>query len=90
MVKNLEKPKATFHSVDDSPRLVVPKALVSVLTTLISELPDVPTETRVQLRCIRSALCRVYRLKDPQAAISEVDAGQEEQELDGIPLEDAP
>ena len=90
MVKNLEKAKPTFHSVDDSPRLVVPKALVSVLTTLINDLPDVPTETRVELRSIRSRLCRVYRMKDPQHAIGEVEAMQQEAELDGIPLEDAP
>jgi len=46
----------------DSPRLVLPKAVISVLVTLIEELPELPSETRVELRNALAALRRAYRL----------------------------
>jgi len=78
-------PQATYiPSGGDSPRLAVPKALVSVLTTLIDG-DYVPSSTRVELRSIRSRLCRVYRLDDPQAPARDTDVSQYLEESDGVP-----
>jgi len=51
----------------DDRRRLVPSVLVSVLTTLIDEVSEVPSHTRVELRSIRARLCRLYSLPDPQA-----------------------
>jgi len=72
---------------DDSRRLV-PLALVQVLSTLIDELEDAPDAKRAHLRAIRSQLCKLYRIEDPQGRASEVDVAQALAEEDGIPLED--
>jgi len=82
--------KTRFNPGEGSPRSLVPEAVVAVLTTLIDELSDVPSGTRVELRVLRSRMCRLFRIPDPQAAAGEVEVAQQLQELDGIPQDDAP
>ena len=82
-------PKAAFKT--ESQRVgTLPNAVIAALTALIDILPDVPSAQRVELRTIRSMLCRTYRIPDPQHAAAPQDVAQLEAELDGIPLEDAP
>jgi len=72
----------------DDRRRLVPLAIVQVLTCLIDELEDGPSATRAELRSLRSRLCRVYRLEDPQGFANESDLAQALAEEDGIPIED--
>jgi len=76
----------TIHSGDDRRRFV-PLALVSVLTTLIEDLPDVPTERRVELRSIRARLCRVFGIDNPGAPANASTLAQDLEDADGVPLE---
>jgi len=82
-------PKATA-TPSDSPRLAIPQALVRVLTTLIEELPSAPSATRVELRSLRSRICRLYQLPDPQHAVGEVEMAQHNAEEDGEAIQDGP
>jgi len=67
----------------DDRRRLVPLALVSVLTTLIEDLPDCPSSTRVELRTIRARLCRVFDVPNPDAPASEIDVAHDVAEEDG-------
>jgi len=49
----------------DSPRLVLPRALLSVLTVLLDELGDQPDPARAQLLAARDSVCRAFRLPLP-------------------------
>jgi len=82
--------RSGHFSVEGSPRSLVPEAVVAVLTTLINDLPDVPSATRVELRMLRSRMCRLFKLPDPMAAANASELAQLEAEADGIPQEDAP
>lgn len=68
-----------------SPRNPVPSALVLVLTTLIEELEDIPSQTRVELRSIRSRLCRVFKLNDPQGPANASELAWEQEHDQEIP-----
>lgn len=59
-----QKPAAQprFIPGTGSPRNPIPEAVVAILNLLLEQLEDVPSETRVELRNIRSRLCRVYKL----------------------------
>lgn len=61
-----------------SPRNPLPHAVVSALTALIDFLPDVPSEQRVELRNVRSRLCRLYRIDDPQMPANSSELAWEE------------
>jgi hypothetical protein len=77
----------TFNSGDDSPRLVVPRALAAVLQALIED-ERVAGYPIAELQRLRRQLMLVYRLKDP--VLNEVELAQTLAEEDGIPQEDAP
>jgi len=72
----------------DDRRRLVPHALVQVLTVLIIELDDSPSHVRAELRSIRSRLCRVYGVPDPQGVANTSSVAQEMEESDGVPLEE--
>jgi len=72
---------------DDSRRLV-PSALVRVLSVLLDELEDAPAPMRVELRAIRTRLCRVYQLPDPQGQANATQVAQDLADDDGVPLEE--
>jgi len=76
-----------IHRGYDSRRLV-PLAIVNALSALIEDDLPLPSYRRVALREIRSALCRVYKLDDPQLAANASDIAQSMEEIDGIPQED--
>jgi len=76
-----------YLSGDDRRRLV-PQAIVQVLTVLLDELPDSPESLRVELRSIRTRLCRVYKLADPAAPAHTPDVAQMMEDADGIPFEE--
>jgi len=76
----------------DDRRRLVPLAIVRVITHLIDA--DVereglgPSTLRAELRTIRTRLCRLYGLEDPQGVSRETDVMQHLEDDDGIPLED--
>jgi len=73
---------------DDRQRLV-PSALVSVLTTLINELSEMPDYRVVELKDLQRRLCRLYGLPAPFTdEANATDVAQHLAEEDGIPLED--
>jgi len=76
-----------IYSGDDRRRLV-PQALVQVLTCLIDATPEFPSPLRAELRTIRTRLCRLYKLADPQAPSHEPDVAQMMEDADGIPIEE--
>lgn len=69
----------------NSPRILIPKAVVAALSALIEGLPDLPSAERVELRTIRSQLCRLYRIADPQGRVPQV-----QQAWDEAPDEELP
>jgi len=74
--------------MQNSPRLLLPRAVVAALSALIEGLPDLPSHERVELRTIRSQLCRLYRLQDPMKAVPAVQQHWEdnpEEPIDGTP-----
>jgi len=74
--------------MQNSPRLLLPRAVVAALTALIDGLPELPSHQRVELRTIRSQLCRLYRLADPMKPVSQVQHHWEEnpeEPIDGTP-----
>jgi len=73
-----------INSGDDRRRLV-PLALVQVLTCLIDETLEFPQATRVELRSIRSRVCRVYGIPDPQGVANASAVAQDVEEADGVP-----
>jgi len=79
-----------FNPGEGSPRSLVPEALVAALTVLIDELPSCPSPRRVELRILRSRLCRLFKIPDPQALANESEIAQAMQEADGVPQDDAP
>jgi len=68
----------------DDRRRLVPLAVVQVLTCLIDE-TELPSYRTVELRSIRSRLCRVFGLPDPQGAANASDVAQGVAEEDGDP-----
>jgi len=81
--------RSGHFSVEGSPRSLVPQALVSVLTVLIDDLDDaVPSSARVELRVLRSRLCRLFKIPDPQSEANASALAQEVAEQDGIPIEE--
>ena len=78
-----------FKSSEDSPRLLVPKAVIAALDALAADEP-VPSHVRVELRRLADAVERLYKIKGRFSPMSEVDIAHALQEEDGIPLEDAP
>jgi len=83
-------PKVGASSGSESPRVAIPSAIVRVLSALIEDLPDVPSSTRVELRSIRSRLCRIFQLPDPAHAVGEVEMAQLNAEDDGEAIQDGP
>jgi len=73
-----------IYSGDDRRRLI-PQALVQVLTCLIDETPADPSALRVELRSIRTRLCRVFRMPDPAAPANSSALAQDMEEEDGLP-----
>lgn len=76
-----------IYSGDDRRRFI-PQALLQVLSALIDEIEDGPSDRRARLRTLRSDLCRIYRLEDPGSRASDVDVAQALAELDGEDIED--
>jgi len=74
--------------MQNSPRLLLPQAIVSVLGVLIDELDDVPSAARVELRVLRARLCRIYRLPNPMEPASATDVAQGVAEADGEEIRD--
>jgi len=72
----------------DDRRRLVPLAVVRVLTVLIDELDDAPTPLRVELRSIRSRMCRVYGIPSPDGLANASAVAQQLEDDDGVPLED--
>jgi len=71
----------------DSPRLVLPYALVSVLNVLLEELDDAPSSSRVQLLAARDSVCRAFRLPLPGSPADPIQLEHElnpDEEIDGI------
>jgi len=75
-------------NLGDDRRRLVPSAVVQVLTILIDELDEWPEAKRMELRSIRSRLCRVYALPDPLARANSSAVAQMMEDADGVPLED--
>ena len=75
-----------IHSGDDRRRLV-PLALVQVLTCLIDETSELPNPLRAELRGIRTRLCRVYGVPDPQGRANASQVAQDLAEEDGDALQ---
>jgi len=74
----------------ESQRLAtLPFAVVQALTALIDFL-ELPSSTRVELRTMRSQICRIYKVSDPQHAAAPQDVAQLMAEEDGEELQDAP
>jgi len=74
-----------IYQGDDSRRLVS-ETLVKVLTHLIDLEPgEAPSATRVELRMLRSRLCRLYKIEDPQSIANAVALVQHLAEEDGDP-----
>lgn len=68
----------------DSPRLAIPQAVVKGLTVLIDDLEDlVPSQTRADLRTMRSRICAIYGVQDPQKPMRDTDVAQMLAEEDG-------
>jgi len=81
-------PQAPFKS--ESQRLAtLPFAVVQALSALIDFL-ELPSSTRVELRTMRSQICRIYKVPDPQHAAAPQDVAQLMAEEDGEDLQDAP
>jgi len=72
----------------DSPRLAIPLAIIAVIDTLVADLGSLPDYRRAELRRIQSALRSIYKIPKPK--LNEVELEHDLQELDGIPIEDAP
>jgi len=81
------EPKAPFKSVDDSPRLIVPLALIHVLELLIEELGTLPDYRRNELRSIQRKLRVMYKIKE-QRSVDPVLDEQVCEELANAPIED--
>jgi len=73
-----------IYSGDDRRRLI-PLALVQVLTCLIDETGDEPSAARVELRSVRTRLCKVFGIADPAAPANASALAQEMEEADGVP-----
>jgi len=61
------------------------RAIYEVLTSLIDDLPQVPTERRVRLRTCRAALVRAY---PGELELNESALAQDLEDADGVPVED--
>jgi len=72
----------------DDRRRLVPDALVQVLTILLNELDEAPTHVRTELRSLRSRLCRLYGVPDPQGLANASSVAQDMEDDDGVPLEE--
>jgi len=71
----------------DDRRRLIPQALVQVLGHLISDVDDrLPSHERAELRSLRSRICRLYKLPDPQALANDSDVAQAIAEEDGDPI----
>jgi len=77
-----------YESSKDDSRRLIPQTLVQVLTVLIDELEDSPSSTRVELRSIRTRLCKVFRIADPLAPANASDIAQMMEDDDGVPIEE--
>jgi len=82
--------RSGHFSVEGSPRSLVPEAVVAALTALIDGLPSLPSSQRVELRMLRSRMCRLFKLPDPQDRANDSAVAQEVEEQDGVPQDDAP
>jgi len=72
-----------IHSGDDRRRLV-PLALLAALNALIDDEGLDPSARRVELRVIRTRLCRLFQLTDPQSAAN---ASYLEEDADEVPTQ---
>lgn len=70
-----------------SPRDLIPRALVHVLTTLIEECPEVASSTRAELRTIKFRLCRLFKLNDLMGPANATDVAQGLADDDGEEIE---
>lgn len=84
--REAKKPgEARYLRSTGSPRNPLPEALVKVLTTLIEDLEQIPSAHRVELRSIRSRLCRVFKLSDPQGPANASELAWEQEHDQEIP-----
>jgi len=72
----------------DDRRRLVPLAVVQVLTVLLDELEDAPSHVRLELKTLRSRLCRLYGLPTPAMAANPSDVAQMMEDADGVPIEE--
>jgi len=78
--------EVSIYSGDDRRRLI-PQAIVAALTALIDAEGVAPSHVRVELRTLRSRLCRVCRVEDPSAPANSSAVAQGVADEDGDALE---
>jgi len=65
-----------ISSPQNSPRFLLPRAVINAISALIEDVPDVPDYRRAALREIRAALCRLYKQPVPEEAANASDVAQ--------------
>ena len=72
----------------ESPRVAIPQAISRMLTLLLDELDELPSSTRVELRTLRSTICRIYSLPSPDGPANASALAQDLEDDDGVPIEE--